>query len=402
MNDLNPIAASHQYLKDKVILQVIPTLETGGAERTTIDVVRGIHKVGGKALVASAGGRLLGELEAAGGIHRKLPLDAKFRLDQLWRNKHRLMSLCREFKVDLIHTRSRAPAFSALSAARALGLPFLTTYHGIYSERTAVKRWYNSVMVAGDAVIANSNYTRDLIIERYQTPIDKLHVIHRGTDMNRFDPERISKADRQAFGAQWRIPAGRPVVMLVARLTDWKGHLLAIKAASHLKAEIGSHPFFVFVGRAQSETYAARIRSAIVEAGLLDDVALVGHADNVPLALSLADIVIVPSTKPEAFGRSVAEASAMGIPAIAFDHGGATETIACPPSVPEQERTGYRVPVGDITALANAIGSLLQLSKKDRSAICKRARHHIAKHFSTEQMVGKTLMVYANILTKFR
>ena len=274
----------------------------------------------------------------------------------------------------------------------------MTTYHGIYSENNALKRWYNSVMVAGSAVIANSAYTAELIRQRYPESQATLHIVHRGTDMALFDPLQVSQTEKTALRTRWRFPDNRPIVMLVARLTDWKGHLLAVKAAEILKRAGGVCPFFVFAGRAQSETYAARLRSAIFEAGLIEDVVLIGHADNVPLCLSLADLVIVPSTKPEAFGRSVAEASAMERPVIAFDHGGAVETIACPPAFGVEAQTGLRVAVGDVTALADAIKKIVNLPESERTAMGKRGRAHILRHFSTDQMIAKTLSVYKTLL----
>lgn len=383
-------------LKGKTVLQVIPTLDIGGAERTTVDMVRGLVEAGANALVASAGGRLVEQVVSAGGTHVTLPLNAKFRLDQLWGCKGALKKICRDQKVDLIHARSRAPAFPARAAAKALGLPFITTYHGIYSERSALKKWYNSIMVSGDAVIANSHYTASIIAERYGS--QNVHVVHRGTDMEAFDPASIKQEEHDALREAFNVPDGRPVVMLLARLTEWKGHLLALEAARILKNRMAPMPIFVFVGSAQSDTYVERVGEMISDHGLDHDVILPGHSDNPPLALSLADCVIVPSTKPEAFGRSVAEASAMAVTVIAFDHGGATETIACPPDVSEGERTGFRVPLRDVKALADAIEATINLPVEDRASMGARGRAHIAQHFSKAQMVTKTLSIYANHL----
>ena len=398
MKDIQDAQTDMAAMNGKTVLQVIPTLESGGAERTVIDIVSGISAAGGRALVTSAGGRLVNDVEKAGGEHFTLPMDAKLRLDRFWTNKRALIALCKQEKVDLIHARSRAPAFPALGAARALHIPFITTYHGIYSENNRLKRWYNSVMVAGDAVIANSAYTAQLVIERYGVSNEKLHIVHRGTDMELFNPAIIDEIEKTTLQSRWSLPNGRPIVMLMARLTDWKGHMLAIDALARIKKENGTCPFFVFAGRAQSETYLARVRSAIVEAGLMDDITLVGHTDNVPLALSLADLVIVPSTKPEAFGRSVAEASAMGVPVIAFDHGGAVETIACPPDVKPQEATGLRVPLKDVGALANAIDEITTMPPAKRRRMGEKGRARILEHFSKEQMISKTINVYERVL----
>ena len=385
-------------LDGKTILQIIPTLKTGGAERTVVDMTRGIVDAGGRALVASAGGGLVQKVEDYGGTHFTLPLDAKFRVDRHLTNKWALTSMCKQEGVDLIHARSRAPAFPALCAARKLGLPFLTTYHGIYSEKNALKRWYNSVMVAGDAVIANSTYTASIIKERYQRTEDDIHIIHRGTDMNLFDVSTFSKQAQAGLRQKWHLPDDKPIVMLLARLTDWKGHLIAIRAARKIREKGGVLPHFVFAGSAQSETYLARVRSAIVEAAMMDNFSLVGHVDDVALALSVSDLVIVPSTKPEAFGRSVAEASAAGLPVIAFDHGGATETILAPPQCNEGERTGIKVPVGDVDALAVAIGEITSLSASKRNEMGARGRAHIQRNFTKEHMIEKTLTVYRSLM----
>lgn len=386
-------------LDGKTILQIIPTLKTGGAERTVVDMTRGIVDAGGRALVASAGGGLVQKVKDNGGTHFTLPLDAKFRLDRHFTNKRALVSLCKQERVDLIHARSRAPAFPALGAARKLSLPFLTTYHGIYSEKNALKRWYNSVMVAGDAVIANSTYTASLIKQRYQLADDDIHIVHRGTDMSLFDVSTLSSQAQAELRQKWHLPDDKLIVMLLARLTDWKGHLLAIRAARKIRKSGGLLPHFIFAGNAQSETYLARVRSAIVEASMMDSFSLVGHVDDVPLALSISDMAIVPSTKPEAFGRSVAEASAAGLPVIAFDHGGATETILAPPDCDEDEKTGLKVPVSDIDALAEAISEIVALSPSKRDAMGARARAHIQRNFTKEHMIEKTLTVYRKLMS---
>ena len=150
--------------------------------------------------------------------------------------------------------------------------------------------------------------------------------------MSLFDVSTISKQAQAGLRQKWHLPIDKPIVMLLARLTDWKGHLLAIRAARKIREMGGELPHFVFAGSAQSETYLARVRSAIVEAAMMDNFSLVGHVDDVSLALSVCDLAIVPSTKPEAFGRSVAEASAAGLPVIAFDHGGATCLLYTSPS----------------------------------------------------------------------
>lgn len=389
-------ALSSPDLTGKTILQVIPTLNTGGAERTTLDIAEAITKAGGRALVASAGGLLVPELEELGGIHFQLPLDAKLRLDQLLiGNVSALKKLCKSEKVDLIHARSRGPAWSAKWAADALNLPFVTTYHGIYGENNALKKAYNKVMVSGTKTIANSNYTATLIKERYNLADEKIAVIHRGTDVEKFDPEAISEDAQNAMARIWGTSPERPTLLLLGRLTDWKGHFHAITAFEEVIAKASVRPQLVFAGAAQSESYEERLRTTITEKGFDHDIHLVGHVADTPTALSLADVVLSPSTKAEAFGRSIAEAEAMAKPVIAFDHGGATETII---DNPEAARTSWRVPLKDDAAFVAAILEALEMPSAELKLLGQRARKHIAAHFDLTQMCEKTLHVYAEVL----
>ena len=180
-------AASVHPLAGRTILQIIPELETGGAERTAVDVAAGLAAAGARALVATEGGRLVGELQAKGGIWIPFPAGAKNPL-AMARNVRRLAKVCLDEGVALIHARSRAPAWVALGAARALNLPFVTTYHGSYSGRSAVKVLYNSVMARGHVVIANSHYTAELIRRTHPPAAARIRVIHRGTDFSAFTP----------------------------------------------------------------------------------------------------------------------------------------------------------------------------------------------------------------------
>lgn len=380
----------------RTVLQVIPDLQTGGAERTTVDVARALVAAGHRAIVASRGGRLVAELEAVGGEHVTLPVGRKSPLG-IWRNAGALTRLARKEGVDLIHARSRAPAWSALIAARRLGLAFVTTYHGIYNQTNALKGLYNSVMARGDAVIANSRYTAALIAERHPFAKDRITVIHRGSDLAALDPASVSPERRQALADAWGLQDGERVILNLARLTHWKGQTVLIDALARLAAAPGAPSGWtaILAGDAQGrETYVAELKTRIANAGLSDRVRLVGHCADVAAALALADVAVVASIEPEAFGRAAVEAQAAGVPVVATNLGAVPETVLAPPDVAEEARTGWRVPANNAHALALALAEMLALTPQDREALAARALAHVRQDFTVEAMCGATLAVY--------
>lgn len=373
------------------ILQILPALETGGVERGTVDVAAAIAAHGWRALVASSGGRLVPQLVRHGAEHIALPLDRKSPV-ALWRNSLRLERLARREQVSLLHARSRAPAWSALGAARRLGLPFVTTCHGAYGHSPAVKRAYNSVMAKGDAVIAISFYIRDYILKHHPaTDPARITVIPRGVDLRVFNPALVDATTIAMLRRDWQVPEdGRPVILLPARPSRWKGLDVALAALARLPSR---HWHAVFLGCTGNRTAEA----LATEAGLLG---LGGHVtfapptDAMPAAYHIADVVLSPATKPEAFGRIAIEAQAMGRPVIATDHGGARETI-------RDGVSGWLVPPGDAEALALRITDLLSRDTDERYAFAVAARHQ-AETFSLDAMTEATLSLYTDVLQRFR
>ena len=217
-------------MRAATILQIIPQLDTGGAEMATLEMAGALSLAGARAVVFSEGGRLVAEIEGAGGQVLTFPAGTKNPARML-ANARRLARFIRERGVDLVHARSRAPAWSALLAARRTGVPLVTTYHGIYGSRGPLKTLYNSVMARGDLVIANSLYTADLIRERHGTPAERLRVIHRGADLAKFDPAAVAPERVRALRDAWGVAAHERVVLQAARLTDWKGQRYVIEAA---------------------------------------------------------------------------------------------------------------------------------------------------------------------------
>lgn len=373
-----------------ILLQVIPELEAGGAERTVLDVVEAVVAAGGSALVASQGGRLEEELAALGGRHVRLPLKSKNPLT-IWRNAARLARLIRAEGVQIVHARSRAPAWSAMWAARRTGVAYVTTYHGVYNARSSAKRWYNSVMARGDRVIANSHFTADHVRAEHGVGEDRLRVIPRGVDLDRVSPDAVAPERIAALREAWGLAkTAAPVLLLPARLTRWKGQLVAIEALARLQGDAA--PILVLAGDDQGRTeYRAELETRAAELGLSDRVRLPGHVADIQAALALADLVLTPSIEPEAFGRTAAEAGAMGKAVIAADHGGAREIIV-------QGETGWRVAPGDSDALAAAIEAAFRMGPEGRAAIGEAGMTRVRERFSKASLQSATLQVYQELL----
>ncbi|MEZ5775034.1 MAG: glycosyltransferase family 4 protein [Hyphomicrobiaceae bacterium] len=381
------------------VLQIIPRLDTGGAELSTIEVTEAIVKAGGRALVASEGGRMAGEIARLGGELVAFPAATKNPL-RILANARRLARLIEAEKVDIVHARSRAPAWSALIAARRTGRPFVTTYHGAYGGRGALKTWYNGVMARGDLVIANSAYTARLIAERHGTPETRIRVIHRGVDVARFDRAAIAPERISALREEWGLAPGDRVVLQAARLTGWKGQRVLIEAA-RLLASSGrlGDAVVVMAGDAQGrDGYREELLARIEAAGLGTLVRLVGHCADMPAAFALADLAVIASTEPEAFGRATAEALAVGCPVVATDLGAPPETLLVKGRVPEGSHVGWLAEPGDAAGLAARIAEALALSQSERAALADRALAHVRAHFTVAQLQGATLDVYRELL----
>lgn len=375
------------------LLQVTPELETGGAEQTTIDVAHAVVAQGGKALVATRGGRMAARLEADGGRLAQMPAQSKNPLVMLG-NAARLIDLIRREKVSLVHARSRAPAFSALWAAHATKVPFVATYHGVYNAKSGLKRWYNAVMTKGAVVIANSEYTREHVIREHGVSADKVVAIPRGVDLSRFEPGIVSTDRIETLRKAWGVAPDerRLKVLLAGRLTRWKGQALLVQAMALLKARGEDRVLLLLAGDDQGRKgYRAELEAAIAQAGLEDAVKLVGHCDDMPAAYLLADLAIAPSLEPEAFGRTAVEPQVMGRPVMAADHGATRETV-----LPGE--TGWLVAPGDAEAWAAALLEAIDIGASGRQSMGRTARVRARRLYSVDAMCEATLKVYAQVL----
>jgi glycosyltransferase involved in cell wall biosynthesis len=375
------------------LLQVVPELETGGAEQTTIDVARAVIAAGGKALVATRGGRMAARLESDGGRLAQMPVQSKNPLVMLG-NAARLVDLIRTENVSLVHARSRAPAFAALWAARTTRTPFVATYHGVYKAQSSLKRWYNAVMTRGDLVIANSDYTREHILAEHPVDPDLVLTIPRGVDLDRFNPSWVTPDRIDGLREGWGIAAGdrRSRLLLAGRLTRIKGHLTIIEAARRMKADGRDDFLILFAGDDQGRTgYGEELQQAVAEAGLTDQIRIVGHCDDMPAAYLLADVAILPTTVPESFGRAAVEPQAMGRPVIASNHGGTTETVA-------DGVTGWLVPPGDAAAWAAAMVRAIDLGPGRRAEMGQAGMNRTRQLYRVDAMCAATLAAYERVL----
>jgi glycosyltransferase involved in cell wall biosynthesis len=372
------------------VLQVLPALGgSGGVERGTVEIAGCITKRGWRSIVASNGGERVYQLQRAGAEHFKLPLHSKNPL-VIYANISRLADLIRSQNVDLVHARSRAPAWSAYFACKRAGVPFITTFHGTYGAGSRMKRTYNAVMAKGERVIAISAFIAGHLKKTYGAAGDIIRIIPRGVDVENFDQNKVSAERVVKLAQNWRLEDGYQVVMLPGRLTRWKGQTVFIEAVAELSRD---DIRCVLVGSDQGRSaYRKELERLIAKNNLNSIVRIVDECDDMPAAYMLADVVVSASTDPEAFGRIVIEAQALGRPVVAPDHGGARETII-------EGETGWLVPPGDKAALAGALRKALGMSESERQAFADRAVENVRKNFSKEAMCAKTLHVYEEVLT---
>ncbi len=377
------------------VLQVTPELSAGGVERTTLEMAEAISRAGGLALIASAGGRLEPDLEATGGELIRLPVNSKNPLTVI-ANIWRLMHIAKKRAVSVIHARSRAPAWSALLAARLSRTPFVTTFHGIYNARSGLKRFYNSVMARGDIVIANSEYTREHILEHYDVKADRVVAIPRGVDLNVFDRDKVAQADIEATRAAWNVAPSdaRCVLIAPARLTRWKGQLVLIEAIAMVEKRRPGALKVIFAGDPQGrQAYVNDMDMAVRKYGLQDVVAIVGHIRQMPTAFAASDIAVFPVIEPEAFGRGAIEAQAMGVPVIASSLGGYTETVL-------DGETGFLAPPGSPVPLAAAIERMMDQTAESRAKMGARGRDRVRALYSKIALQTATMAVYQRLIAE--
>jgi len=371
------------------VLQIIPNLGAGGAEQACVDIAAALVRRGDRALVVSSGGRRVVEVKEGGAEHIEIEASSKNPL-KILRNARFLAELIRREKVDIIHARSRAPAWSAYLAARKTGCRYVTTFHAVYKFKSRAKKLYNSVMSKGERVIAISEFVAKHILENYKTPPENIVVIPRGVNLDKFAPDKIDVNRREVMRQSWEIPQEQKIILLPARLSAIKGQALAIEAMAALPEK--EKAVLVIVGDDQGRAgYRQSLEDLVAAKNLSASVRFVPHCSDMPTAYALSDLVLVPSRVPEGFGRVPVEAMALGVPVIASDLGATTETVL-------EGETGWLLAPDDPAKWSVAMQNALALSSEDKQKMAAKGIARVRELFDYQKMIASTLAVYDDLM----
>lgn len=382
------------------ILQVIPRMRAGGAELGCLQIAEALVKAGNRAIVVSQGGQLVEGLRAVGAEHIEMPVAAKNPVT-LALNARRLAHLIRSRNVAIIHARSRAPAWSALAAARTAKIPFVTTYHSEYSERGKLKNLYNSVMARSDTVIAVSDYMAHLIRTRYHTPEQRIAIIHRAFDPAKFDPAAVTVERIAAVRKDLNADGSKPVLLLAGRITPRKAQQYLVYALGLLKQRGAADVICVLAGEIEKPEFKAQLEAQAAKLGVAASLRFPGHVRDMAAAYAITDISLNISEQ-EGLPRVAIEAQAMGVPMIVSDTGPGREVALTAPDVTLENASGLRVPYADAKATADAIATMLSWTPAERKACGARGAAHVRSRFTLEQLTRKTLAVYDTVLARRR
>ena len=375
--------------KTPVVLQVLPEMNHGGVEMGTVEIASGLQEAGIKNFVASAGGRMVYDLQKIKVKHFELPLKTKnpFRL---WRNAKKLEKIIKENGVNIVHARSRAPAWSAYWAAKHAGVVFLTTFHGTYGlGPLKIKKLYNRVMTYGKLVIAISTHIKKHLLNEYKVPEEKIRLVHRCVNTDNFSPEKVSQERIIKALQDNHIPEDKPIISLIGRVTRWKGQHLLIEALSKVKAK---DFYCLIVGSDQGRVhYTEELKKLVSKYKLDAKVQFIDHSFDIPAILMLSDVVLSTAIEPEAFGRAAIEGQAMGKIVLASNIGGSLDNTI-------DGVTGKLFESNNAESLAEAIDWALCLPKDEREKISKAAINNVKEHFTKQIMCDKTIAVYHELL----
>lgn len=377
-------------MKKMVIAQILPALEIGGVERGTIEIATALQKAGITNYVISNGGKMVPELDRLGVEHITLPVHSKNPI-RMYLNARQIAKIAKEKGFTLMHVRSRAPAWAVKWASKMTKIPFMTTFHGVYGIKPAIKKYYNIVMTQGVRMIAISNHVRNQVLRDYQMDDSKIRLVYRGADTTRFNPDIVSQEQIADLMIRYNIPTDKPIIMLQGRLTHWKGQLAMIEALTKMTHK---EVTVLLIGHHQGRTdYYNELNEKIKQ--LPKETTVLTFAvsgKEMPVILALSDIAVSASLKPEPFGRAMPEAQAMGKIVVAFNHGGAAETVI-------DGKTGFLVPPCDTDALAKKLDEILDMPLAERQKIGGQAIKSVHENFSVQAMQEKTLDVYREIHT---
>lgn len=382
-----------------LVLQVLPALKDGGVESSAIEMAHYLKQHGWQPVVASSGGPKAGLLAAAAVPQLMLPLASKAPWIILG-NAIRLARYLRMHNVALVHARSRAPAWSAWLACRWTGVPFLTTFHGTYGLGGGwVKHFYNSVMVRGPRVIANSQFIRNHILENYDVKPECIDVATRGIDPEVWNPALFDKNAVAATRAELGVAEGVPLILMAGRITKWKGHDLVLEALG----QVSDLSWVLAIAGAPDNNlaYAQALKARAAQLGIAERIRWLGSRSDLPRLLAASQLALSGSTQPEAFGRVAIEAMAMGVPVVATGHGGSLETVidgstgwlVMPQAKPSAGLFGAFAPQAVAQKLREALQNPAQLA-----TMGKAARAHVLGLFTVERCCAAEMQAYRKVL----
>ena len=377
------------------VLQVIPKLGYGGAETGCYDIAHYLPENGCESFIVTSGGELTKFVDKKKVKLIKLPVHSKNPLLILI-NAILLIGIILFFKISIVHARSRAPAWSCLFATKLTNRKFVTTFHGTYNFSGKFKKFYNSVMVRSDLVIAGSNFIFSHIKENYSeflTSQKKFLVIFRGINVDYFDSSTKLENDEKNLLQKWNIHDEKKIILMPGRLTSWKGQELFIEAINLVKIELGYEAFHaVILGNDQGrDLYKKKLIRLTEQYHLTNQIKFIDHCNDMALAYKVSDIIVSASIEPEAFGRVAVEAQSMEKLVIASNIGGSNETII-------DEKTGFLFKSGDAESLSKKIIHGLKMDETSRNLMGKEGRNNIIKKFNVEKMCFSTYSEYKRLL----
>lgn len=383
--------------KSLKVVQIVPEMQSGGVERGTVDLAVYLKQHGNIPYVISNGGAMVKELQAHDVQHIKLPVHTKNPLKMLI-NSWKLYKLFQKKQFDIIHVRSRAPAWSVFLACKLARKAFVTTFHAPYSVTHPIKRFYNSVMLKSDLVIAISKFIAKHIETRYHFRSDKIVIIPRWVDLSKFNLEDISEKEVENFKEKYfgsNLKKGTKLILLPSRYAKWKGHMFLLKALSYLK---NKDWVCACVGKLSENNhdYYLDLESRVKELGLDKKVRFFTEAEsNIQALYCATDIVVSTSQEPEGFGRTIIEAQAMGKLIVSTSIGTPVEIIV-------DKKNGFLAPAHDPATFAEVLDKVLNLSEEKIQEITKQAIKNVNEHYSLEKMCGLTVKSYRGMLKKIK
>ena len=377
------------------VLQVIPKLGYGGAETGCYDVAHYLPENDCKSFIVTSGGELTKFIDKEKVKLIKLPVQSKNPLIILF-NSIALIAIILFYNISIVHARSRAPAWSCLLATKITGRKFVTTFHGTYNFRSKIKKYYNSVMVKSDLIIASSNFIFSHIKENYSEVLSikkKFLVIFRGINVDYFDQTTKTDNEEKKLLENWKIEENKKIVLLPGRLTRWKGQELFLDAVNLINIQLGYEAFYaVILGSSQGrEIYKKKLIRLSEQYRITKQVKLIDHCKDMALAYKVSNMVVSSSTEPEAFGRVAIEAQSMERLIIASNIGGSKETVI-------DEKTGYLFESGNAKSLSEKIIKVLNLDDTTLKTIGIEGRKNVVNKFNVEKMCFSTYSEYKKLI----